>query len=77
MVEPEAAKSTVDDDDDASDTSWMTEPMQYEEAAPVLAKDASTKDDDWFEIYDPRNPVNKRRRGEATGKDKSTKKSRN
>lgn len=28
----------------------------------VLAKDANTKGDDWFEIYDPRNPINKRRR---------------
>ncbi|XP_065206738.1 spliceosome-associated protein CWC27 homolog [Planococcus citri] len=28
----------------------------------VLAKDANTKADDWYEIYDPRNPINKRRR---------------
>jgi hypothetical protein len=27
-----------------------------------LAKDANLKSDDWFEIYDPRNPLNKRRR---------------
>lgn len=29
---------------------------------PVLAKDANTKDDDWFEISDPRNALAKRRR---------------
>ncbi len=28
----------------------------------VLAKDANTKDDDWYEIFDPRNPITKRRR---------------
>lgn len=34
----------------------------------VVAKDANTKDDDWFEIYDPRNKLNKRRRGELPSK---------
>lgn len=38
--------------------------LKFEEQNPILAKDANTKDDDWFEIYDPRNPLNKRRRGE-------------
>lgn len=28
----------------------------------VLAKDANKKDDDWFEIYDPRSALNKRKR---------------
>ena len=36
--------------------------FQFESDGPVLAKDASTKDDDWFDIYDPRNPLNQRRR---------------
>lgn len=65
------------EDDDADDKSWMRQSLHCEEKAPVLAKDASTKDDDWFEIYDPRNPLNKRRRGEKTHKsqdDKSGKK---
>lgn len=31
----------------------------------MLAKDANKKADDWFEIYDPRNPMNKRRREES------------
>ena len=40
----------------------MANTLKFESDDPVLAKDASTKDDDWFDIYDPRNPVNKRRR---------------
>lgn len=58
------------EDDDSHDESWMTHVLQCEEKAPVLAKDASTKNDDWFEIYDPRNPLNKRRRGEKPNKSK-------
>ena len=45
-------------------------PFQFESDGPVLAKDASTKDDDWFDIYDPRNPVNKRRRERDSKKSK-------
>jgi peptidyl-prolyl cis-trans isomerase SDCCAG10 len=61
-----------DDIDDPNDESWMVHALRCEEKVPVLAKDASTKGDDWFEIYDPRNPLNKRRRGETSDKsDKS------
>lgn len=65
-------KKTLKDteDDDPHDKSWLTHVLHCEEKAPVLAKDASTKDDDWFEIYDPRNPLNKRRRGEQSHKSK-------
>lgn len=45
--------------------------LHFEDKLPVLAKDANTKDDDWFEISDPRNAINKRRREaskEQTGK---------
>ncbi|KAL3289085.1 hypothetical protein HHI36_003527 [Cryptolaemus montrouzieri] len=49
---------------------WMKHELHFKDDNPVLAKDANTKDDDWFEIYDPRNPLNKRRRGETTSKDK-------
>merc|ERR1712090_57355 len=51
-----------DDDDDISGDNWMKNRLKFENNDPVLAKDASTKDDDWFDIYDPRNPINKRRR---------------
>lgn len=65
-------KNTSNDieDDDPHDESWMTHALHCEEKVPVLAKDASTKNDDWFEIYDPRNPLNKRRRGEKSQKSK-------
>lgn len=62
----ETSKDT--EDDDPLDESWMAHALQCEDKTPVLAKDASTKDDDWFEIYDPRNPLNKRRRGEKSDK---------
>lgn len=69
-----AEKKDKDDDDfDPADESWMVHTLRCEEKAPVLAKDASTKDDDWFEIYDPRNPLNKRRRGEKSQKLKEEK----
>lgn len=46
--------------------------LNFVEQIPVLARDASTKDDDWYEVFDPRNPLNKRRRGEdAKGASKS------
>lgn len=70
-------QSKVDEDNDPQDESWMTHTLHCEEKSPVLAKDASTKNDDWFEIYDPRNPLNKRRRGEKSDKSKDNKSSRN
>jgi len=39
--------------------------LKFEDPAPVLARDANTKGDDWFDIYDPRNPLNKRKREES------------
>jgi len=61
-TEGEEKKEEVDDDDDISGDNWMKNTLKFETNDPVLAKDASTKDDDWFDIYDPRNPLNKRRR---------------
>ena len=57
---------------DSDDDNWMANTLKFESDDPVLAKDASTKDDDWFDIYDPRNPVNKRRR-ERDSKQKNKK----
>lgn len=39
--------------------------LHFENKGAVLAKDASTKGDDWFDIYDPRNPINKRKREQS------------
>merc|ERR1712034_165061 len=55
-------KDDVDDDDEVVGDDWMKNTLRFDTNDPVLAKDASTKDDDWFDIYDPRNPLNKRRR---------------
>lgn len=70
---PPKKQSGREEDFDPSDESWMVHSLQCEEKVPVLAKDASTKEDDWFEIYDPRNPLNKRRRGEKSQKLKDDK----
>ncbi|XP_067643740.1 spliceosome-associated protein CWC27 homolog [Eurosta solidaginis] len=45
---------------------WLAHTLKFEEPVPVLAKDASTKSDDWYDAYDPRNPLNKRKRGEGS-----------
>lgn len=44
---------------------WLSHTLRFEDKAPVLAKDASTKKDDWYDAFDPRNPLNKRKRGDA------------
>ncbi|GBP90378.1 Peptidyl-prolyl cis-trans isomerase CWC27 homolog [Eumeta japonica] len=46
----------------------MGHKLHFEDKGAVLAKDASTKGDDWFDIYDPRNPLNKRKREESDKK---------
>jgi len=51
-----------EEDDEFEGDDWMKNKLRFDTSDPVLAKDASTKDDDWFDIYDPRNPLNKRRR---------------
>lgn len=40
---------------------------------PIAAKDASTKGDDWYDIYDPRHPINKRKRKNVPDKSISEK----
>merc|ERR1712192_28070 len=52
----------TEEDEEIVGDDWMKNTLVFENDAPVLAKDASSKDDDWFDIYDPRNPINKRRR---------------
>lgn len=53
--------NAVNSDDDEN---WLGHKLDFSESADaVLAKDASKKADDWYDIYDPRNPINKRKRG--------------
>ncbi|XP_071053703.1 spliceosome-associated protein CWC27 homolog [Onthophagus taurus] len=58
-----------DNDDVDNDESWMSHELKFKTDDVILAKDANTKDDDWYEIYDPRNPISKRRRGEMINKE--------
>ncbi|XP_012396515.2 spliceosome-associated protein CWC27 homolog [Sarcophilus harrisii] len=57
--ENETSETEVDDDE-----GWMSHVLQFEDKSRKV-KDASMQDEDTFEIYDPRNPVNKRRREES------------
>jgi peptidyl-prolyl cis-trans isomerase SDCCAG10 len=61
------ADDVNDHDEEEEGDGWMKNPLKFESNDPVQAKDANRKDDDWFDIYDPRNPINKRRR-EQDGK---------
>jgi len=58
----EKTEADEEEDEEIVGDDWMKNSLVFENDAPVLAKDASSKDDDWFDIYDPRNPINKRRR---------------
>nr|APA34013.1 seminal fluid protein [Nilaparvata lugens] len=57
--------SAADDDVEAGGSNWMAHKLQFEDNDPLVAKDANTKGDDWFDIYDPRHALNKRRREES------------
>uniref|UniRef100_A0A8C5PFV3 Spliceosome-associated protein CWC27 homolog n=1 Tax=Leptobrachium leishanense TaxID=445787 RepID=A0A8C5PFV3_9ANUR len=63
---PEVVEPESDDDDEDDDKGWLSHVLQFEEneKGPKV-KDANVPDEDTFEIYDPRNPVNKRRREES------------
>jgi peptidyl-prolyl cis-trans isomerase SDCCAG10 len=57
-----------DKEQNEEEQAWLKHRLCFQEKTPILAKDANKKDDDWFEIYDPRSTLNKRRRGETTVK---------
>ncbi|KAF7268424.1 hypothetical protein GWI33_018434 [Rhynchophorus ferrugineus] len=63
--EEEDKEAEEEEKKDEKEEAWLNHKLHFTDHL-VLAKDANTKDDDWFEIYDPRNPLNKRRRGEPT-----------
>jgi peptidyl-prolyl cis-trans isomerase SDCCAG10 len=59
-----AAEVAESVDADSDDENWLGHKLDFSESAEaVLAKDASKKADDWYDIHDPRNPLNKRKRG--------------
>ncbi|CAD6192199.1 unnamed protein product [Caenorhabditis auriculariae] len=57
------------DAEDVAGTDWMVHRFKAEDTDPALskAKDANMRDvsEDWYEITDPRNLINRRRRGEV------------
>ncbi|KAK9504318.1 hypothetical protein O3M35_010680 [Rhynocoris fuscipes] len=59
-----------DDKVDKSDDDWMVHELKCEAKPVTLAKDANTKSDDWYDISDPRNSINKRRRETQSSKTK-------
>uniref|UniRef100_A0A182T610 Uncharacterized protein n=1 Tax=Anopheles maculatus TaxID=74869 RepID=A0A182T610_9DIPT len=63
-VLPAATATEVDEEEDIRGDNWLSHRLEFEKKDPILAKDAATKDDDWYDVYDPRNPLNKRKRGE-------------
>ncbi|CAG9794332.1 unnamed protein product [Diatraea saccharalis] len=68
-VQTEGEKASENDEDINTDE-WLGHTLRFEDKGAVLAKDASTKSDDWFDIYDPRNPLNKRKREKTDKKNK-------
>uniref|UniRef100_A0A182JTW0 Spliceosome-associated protein CWC27 homolog n=1 Tax=Anopheles christyi TaxID=43041 RepID=A0A182JTW0_9DIPT len=67
----------TNEDDEESDIrgdNWLSHRLEFEKKDPILAKDAATKDDDWYDVYDPRNPLNKRKRGETIDRTKKPRK---
>jgi peptidyl-prolyl cis-trans isomerase SDCCAG10 len=65
-----------DEEEDIQSDRWLQHEFHFAETTPVLAKDASTKGDDWYDAFDPRNPLNKRKRGEGSSTSSSKKKER-
>lgn len=53
--------------------SRFTQNLLFDSDAPVLAKDASSKDDSWYPLDDPRNPLNRARRGDTDKQNKKDK----
>ncbi|XP_056146692.1 spliceosome-associated protein CWC27 homolog [Lampris incognitus] len=60
----EAPENDVEELGEDDDKGWMSHVLQFDEQTRKV-KDATMQDEDTFEIYDPRNPVNKRRREES------------
>ncbi|NXA11933.1 CWC27 protein, partial [Sapayoa aenigma] len=60
----ETPENELSEPDMDNDEGWMSHVLQFEDRSRKV-KDASMQDEDTFEIYDPRNPVTKRRREES------------
>lgn len=58
----------LDDLDKVDGDAWMRHKFEAEDEER-LAKDANTKDDDWYSIEDPRNPMTKRIESQRSDRD--------
>lgn len=60
----EGPSDEVKEGTSSSKTTWLSHKMNCTgEDEIVLARDANIRnEEDWYDIYDPRNPINKRRR---------------
>ena len=54
----------VKEDQTAGDAAWMSRTLKFEGENAVPAKDVNVTSEDRWDIYDPRNSMNKRRREE-------------
>uniref|UniRef100_A0A182Q1W7 Spliceosome-associated protein CWC27 homolog n=1 Tax=Anopheles farauti TaxID=69004 RepID=A0A182Q1W7_9DIPT len=70
----EREPTEADEETDIQSDNWLAHKLEFEKKDPILAKDAATKDDDWYDVYDPRNPLNKRKRGEKIERTQKPKK---
>ncbi|KAL4617604.1 hypothetical protein GN956_G21529 [Arapaima gigas] len=61
---PDVPEEDVEELAEDDDRGWMAHVLHFDEQSRKV-KDANMQDEDTFEIYDPRNPVNKRRREES------------
>ncbi|XP_055629468.1 spliceosome-associated protein CWC27 homolog [Toxorhynchites rutilus septentrionalis] len=59
------SQEDIDEEKEIQGDNWLSHRLQFDKTDPIQAKDAVTKDDDWYDVYDPRNPLNKRKRGET------------
>lgn len=59
-----AAVTNAEPAEDGQDEKWLAHRLiaQPDEDKLVLAKDANLKDNDWYDIYDPRSKLTKQRR---------------
>ncbi|XP_063068492.1 spliceosome-associated protein CWC27 homolog [Engraulis encrasicolus] len=64
ITDPDAPEEPVEELAEDDDKGWLSHVLQFDEQSRKV-KDATMQDEDTFEIYDPRNPVNKRRREES------------
>lgn len=58
-------KEEGEESEEEESAGWMTHKFYFGTTDVVLAKDASTKDDHWYDVSDPRNAMNKRRREDS------------